>query len=207
MEEPVAMQPGAERSFALGTIECCYYFEPVDACASWSVDPSKGASIDPKKGLFAVDEATPSGSVFTVSADVEEGRRVVSVRVHVFTPQEDPLVGLWKEEAQFVCGTGDEVAPERAIGELRFEADGGFSVTWQPFEVYKDYWGTYAYGISQGTLDLVIAGGNYIPDDLAASGSILLDEQGNLILRDMWLGRPVNGTGPANCGHRLTRMR
>jgi hypothetical protein len=207
MEKSVAMQPGAERSFALGTIECCYFFEPVQACATWSADPSEGARIDPHTGVFAVDESTPSGSVFTVSADVEDGRRVVSVEVHVFTPQEDPLVGMWREEAQFVCSTGEEVVPERAVGELRFKADGGFSVTWEPFEVYKDYWGTYAYEMDQGTLSLSVTGGNYVPDDVDGGGSLVVDEEGRLILRDLWLGSPFDGTGPANCGHRFTRMR
>ena len=37
-------------------------------------------------------------------------------------------------------------------------------------------------------------------------GYVSFDEQGHLILRDMWLGRPPDGTGSANCGHRLIRF-
>jgi hypothetical protein len=204
MEQTVAMQPGAERAFTLGVVECCYYFEPVDACATWSVDPDTGASIDPKTGVLTIDDSTPSGTVYTVSADVEDGRRVVSVEVHVFTPQDEPLVGTWQEEAQFVCDTGEEIVPERPIRELRFGADGSFSVTWEPFEIYKDFWGTYAYDMGQGTLDLVVTGGNYIPDDIDGSGSLLFDGEGHFVLRDLWLGSPFDATGPANCGHRFT---
>jgi hypothetical protein len=207
MDQTVQMRPGETRTFSLGVVECCVYFAPVEACATWSVDPTEGASVDPDTGVFTVDAATPSGSVFTVSADVENGRRVVSTEVHVFTPQDNPLVGTWKEEAQFACGTGEEAVPEERIGELRFGADGRFSVTWMPFEVYKDYWGTYAYDLVQGTLDLVVIGGNYIPDDVDGSGLFSFDEQGRLILRDMWLGSPRDGTGSANCGHRFTRLR
>ncbi len=207
MDQSVGMQPGTTHAFSLGVLECCYSFVPVEACATWSVHPAEGASIDPDTGLLTVDPTTPSGSVFTVSADVENGRRVVSVEVHVFTPQDNPLVGIWKEEAQFACGTGEEAAPEKPIRELRFQADGSFSVTWTPFEVYKDYWGTYTYDLEQGTLELGITGGNYIPDDVDGSGLFSLDEQGRLILRDMWLGSPHEGTGPANCGHRFARPR
>jgi hypothetical protein len=204
MEQTVEMQPGESVTFALGVVECCYFFEPVEACATWSVNPIEGASIDPLTGVFTVDATTQSGSVFAVSADVENGRRVVSIEVHVFTPDTNPLVGIWREEAQFVCGTGEEIVPEQPIGELRFRADGTFGVTWIPFEIYVDYWGSYAYDSAQGILDLEITGGNYIPDDVDGSGLFSFDEQGRLTLSDMWLGSSHEETGTANCGHRFT---
>jgi hypothetical protein len=205
MEHTLAMQPGESHAFSLGWIACCYFFKPVDACATWSVEPTEGASIDSQTGVFTVDATTPSGSVFTVSADVENGRRVVSIEVHVFTPEANPLVGIWREEAQFACGTGEEVVPDDAIGELRFWADGTFSVTWVPFEVHFDYWGTYTYDLADGTIDLVVVtGGGYVPDDIDGGGLFNFDEQGRLILKDIWLGTSPGGTGPANCGHRFS---
>jgi hypothetical protein len=99
MEQTVEMLPGETRRFSLGVIECCYILEPVEACATWSVEPTQGASIDAQTGALAVDDGTPSGSVFTVSADVENGRRVVLIEVHVYTSEDNPLVGIWKEEA------------------------------------------------------------------------------------------------------------
>lgn len=205
LEQTVQMHPGETHAFSLGVIECCYILEPVEACATWSVEPTLGASIDPQSGVFAVDQGTPSGSVFTVSADVENGRRVVSIEVHVYTLEDNPFVGLWREEAQLACGTGEEVVPEKPIGELRFGADGRFAVTWMPFEIYVDYRATYAFDLDQGTLDLSIAGGSYVPDDVDGSGFFSLDEEGHLILRDMWLGSPWGETGSANCGHRFVR--
>jgi len=204
MDQTVEMQPGEMHAFSLGLVECCYFFERVGACATWSVDPAEGASIDSHTGVFDLDATTPSGTVFTVSADVQNGRRVVSIEVHVFTPDANPLVGIWSEEAQFACDTGEEVVPEQRIGELRFRADGTFGVTWIPFEVYVDYWGTYDYDLGQGTVDLDITGGNYTPDDVDDSGLFSFDEQGRLILSDMWLGNPHEGTGSAHCGHRFT---
>jgi hypothetical protein len=205
MEPVVEMRPGGTRQFSLGVVDCCYYFREVTACATWLVDPAEGASIDPNSGVLAIDAATPSGSVFTVSADVENGRRIVSTDVYVFTPQDNPLVGIWREEAQFACDTEEEGIPEQRIGELRFRADGSFSVTWMPFEVYHDYWGTYQYDLTQGTLALAVTEGNYVPDDVDGSGLFSFDEQGRLILLDMWLGSPHGSTGSANCGHRFTR--
>jgi hypothetical protein len=197
------MQPGETHTFSLGVVECCYVFEPLQTCVTWSIDPTTGASINPDSGLFAVDAGTPNGRVFTVSADVEHGRRVVSVDVHVFTSEANPLARLWAEEAQLACDGGAEIAPQSPIGELRFRADGTFGVTWQPFEMYVDYWGTYTYDLEASTLDLTIGGGNYVPDDVDGSGTFSVDEQGYLTLKDMWLGNPAEGTGEANCGHRF----
>ncbi len=77
---------------------------------------------------------------------------------------------------------------------------------WAPFEVYVDYWGTYQYDEAQGTLELTVSNGNYIPDDLDGSGSVSFDEQGRLLLTDIWLGTPQlsTDTGLAHCGHRFT---
>jgi hypothetical protein len=93
------------------------------------------------------------------------------------------------------------VAPEEPIGELQFRADGTLSVTWMPFEVYRDYWGSYQYDSKGGTLDLAIEGGNYVPEDVDGSGSFAIDEDGRLVLKDMWLGTWMRSTGGANCGH------
>ncbi|MBC7251852.1 MAG: hypothetical protein H5T62_16430 [Anaerolineae bacterium] len=205
METTVEMQPGETCQFALGVVECCYYFQKVAACATWSVNPAEGAHIDPDSGVLTIDDTTPSGSVFTVTADVEKGRRMVTIDVHVFTPEDNPLVGIWREEAQFACDTGEELTPEERIGELRFRADGSFSVTWVPFEVYRDYWGTYEYDLATGNLSLQVIEGNYVPDDIDGSGSFAFDEQGRLLLRDIWLGSPYESTGPAHCGHRFRR--
>jgi hypothetical protein len=205
MNPTVEIQPGGTREFSLGVVECCYVFEPVDTCATWSVSPDEGASIDGQTGVFVVDPATPSGEVFTVTADVESGRRLVSIEVYVYTPEANPLVGIWREQAQLTCDTSEDSVPEDRIGELRFDADGSFSVTWAPFEIYRDYWGTYAFDLNQGTLDFTGAEGNYVPEDVDGSGSWVIDEEGRLVLRDMWLGAPRGGSGIVNCGHRFTR--
>jgi hypothetical protein len=86
-----------------------------------------------------------------------------------------------------------------------FEADGTFTVTWFPFEVYKDYWGTYTFGLEQGTLTLTIDTGNYIPEEFDGEGTFTFEEGGRLVLRDIWLGASPDKEGAvaAQCGHVL----
>jgi len=47
-----------------------------------------------------------------------------------------------------------------------------------PFEVYRDYWGTYEYDLATDSLSLQVTEGNYVPDDIDGSGSFAFDEQG-----------------------------
>jgi len=102
----------------------------------------------------------------------------------------DPLVGYWRQGQEECAGS----AP---IHELVFEADGRFSVTWLPFETYKDYWGRWRRDRTTDGLELTVEGGNYIPADLETSGVIHLD--GNaLTLGQMSLGSP-RGEGEVRC--------
>jgi hypothetical protein len=205
----IALQPGATIGLHLGQFnyEICgtgnRCFVPLPVAATWTVTPASGARIDRASGTLTIDAATPSGSVFTVSADIADGRRVVITEVYTFTPEANPLIGAWREEAQRACGTGEEVAPNLPIQELVFSADGTFAVTWLPFESYVDYWGTYTFDLSRGTLDLMVSGGNMIPADVDERGSFSVDASGHLILTDMWLGSPERESGAANCGHRF----
>ena len=207
--DAIDMQPGDTTRLVLGVFdyEVCgtgfRCFVPVAADATWSITPADGARIDPFTGILSIDATTPSGSVFTVRAEVEGGRHVVETRVKTFTPETNPLIGYWHEQAQLTCDTGTEVAPALAIRELIFDPDGSFAVTWSPFESYKDYWGTYAFDLAQGTLELTITGGNTIPPDVDGEGRFARDATGALILSDLWLGTPSLERGSPNCGHRF----
>jgi hypothetical protein len=101
--------------------------------------------------------------------------------------------------------TGEEITPSQPIRELVFRADGEFGVTWEPFELYRDYWGTYTYDLEQGSLDLSRFSGNYVPDDADGQGSFSLDEQGRLLLSEIWLGAAQGSTAHSNCGHRFVQ--
>jgi hypothetical protein len=163
-----------------------------------------GATVDPATGTVSVDAGTASGTEFVVTADVESGRKQITADVFVYVQAEMPWRGVWREQAQYACGSGAEVAPEETLNEISFWADGTIWVTWLPFEVYVDYWGTHAFDTGAGTLAITATGGNYVPTDIDGTGTFHFDGA-NLILEDMWLGSPQGSTMPARCGHKLMR--
>ena len=202
LDSSLQTRPGGTIELQLGTLECCVYFEPVDTCVDWSVEPSDGADIN-REGLLSIDDDAPHGAVFVVTADVENGRRLLSTDVHIYDPARNPLIGTWREVSQIDCATGEEVPVERPIGELRFRADGRVSVTWVPFETYVDYWSRYRLTES-GDLSLSTEGGNFLPQDVDLEGRFTIDESGDLLLQEMWLGSHLD-SGTPTCGHRFTR--
>ena len=196
----IQLQPGDTYQFGLIVVECCYVSKPVKAPASWSIAPAGGgAHINAHTGLFTVDKETPNGSVFTVTADVENGRRILSIKVNVYTSKNNPLVGLWRERSQIKCRSNETLTPKIPIEELEFRADGTFSVTWTPFERYQDYWGTYSYDVQKGQIKFVVEGGNYVPPNIKGSGSFSIDDKQNLVLKGVWLGSKNGEAKPDIC--------
>jgi hypothetical protein len=91
------------------------------------------------------------------------------------------------------------------IQELVFDATGGFSVTWTPFEVYKDYWGAYRFDPADQSFSAEVEDGNQRPAnlDLAGTASVAGDE---LILEDVWFGDPARmDAGAGRCTYRFVR--
>ena len=60
---------------------------------------------------------------------------------------------------------------------------GTFDVTYQPFETYVDYWGSYRFDAATGKLDLKVEGGNFVPSDIRLNGTARR-ENGKLQLED-----------------------
>lgn len=199
------LQPGENRQLQVVTLDCCYMYNAWQILTAWSIQPDQGASIDPASGLLIVDAETPHGTTYTITASVENGRRRINRTLFIFTPEGNPLAGTWREAAQLPCSGSGEKLPAEAMRELIFGADSTMSATWMPFEIYKDYWGKYRYELQSGSFALSEISGSYVPADLDPSGSFEIDENGDLILKDMWLGSYQWGeNNPTNCGHRFT---
>lgn len=137
-------QPGNVLPLKLGTLECCVVLEPVDACVEYSLSPTEGATYDAATGELTIGDDAVAGTIYTLTADVEDGRATLEAKVTVYTKESHPMVGVWHEVKQTPCDGGAEIDPVPSIGELWFRANGEVLVTWQPFEVYVDYWGSYA---------------------------------------------------------------
>ena len=107
---------------------------------------------------FVIDEAAEPG---TIRFEAEfNGERSIYGEFNIVDPVASPLVGYWAQRPE-----EGECAPESIIRELSFFGDGRFSLTWQPFEAYRDYWGDYTYDASSGMLTFEIKGNNFIPED------------------------------------------
>ena len=132
------------------------------------VVPSEAAEISVNAhGEYEIEvtDAVPIGTEVDVRGQYK-GRTVRS-RFTVFRRDEAPLTGYWRQN--------DEGCDSRSvIQELVFNADGSFSVTWEPFEVYKDYWGKFTYNDETGQLDLDVETGNFIAQGIS-SGTIRLE--------------------------------
>lgn len=107
--------------------------------------------------LTVSEDATPGGS-FKLSAGYGSSREIGDI-VYVYDTERWPLEGVWSQPRK-ECGAS-------SIGELEINR-GGFSVTWQPFESYKDYWGSYTFDRAEsdgieGTLVIEPSGGNFMP--------------------------------------------
>ena len=95
------------------------------------------------------------------------------------------LVGLWRQ-VEIECSGAQ---PSELVRELEFKAPGAFSVTFLPFETYRDYWGQVDFDPAAGRLTLTVEGGNQEPENAILSGSAHLEGDGRrLVLEGFNLG-------------------
>lgn len=176
------------------------FFEPVMACVTWSIEPTLGATIN-DNGLVFVAAGTAVGSSYVVTADIENGRRVIDLGVAVYEPIVTPILGFWSESTRTACD-GTEFLPGNPVGELLFLDNAEFRVTWTPFEAYVDYWGVFSHAPDSGALVLTLQGGNVTPTDLDPVGMATIAD-GALVLTDMFLGTAPGDNPMLACGHRF----
>lgn len=208
----VQLKPGDTYQFTLAILSTYAPSQPVNACATWKVEPAgKGASIS-DNGLLKIDPATAPDSRFVVTADIEQGRAQRVVPVVVYTDKTHPLVGLWRQTGFQCKPTGGVNMPVTGtINELEFRASGWFSVTWAPFEVYRDYWGTYKLDPAKSSFSLKIERGNYVPQVFHGDGIYRLTNPSTLEIQDVFLGVEHKADSPqvqvpAGCVYTFKRM-
>ncbi|HEY6250138.1 MAG TPA: hypothetical protein VI685_09255 [Candidatus Angelobacter sp.] len=210
--DDVQLHPGDSHQFSLAILSTFAPSQDVPACATWKIEPEgKGATIS-LTGLLQVDSKTPPRSRFVVTADIEQGRTQRQMGVIVYTNDDQPLVGFWREKSRVECLAQKETTSSQPIQELEFKAKGSFSVTWVPFEVYRDYWGSYTSDNSTGVLSLRIENGNYVPADFRGAGKFKLTDKDTLELTGLYLsekhapGQPAATQVSNKCRYVFTRI-
>ena len=195
--EPLEMVPGERRVLELAMVRAPYTpSEPVPGVckARWSVPDGSHARVDNRGRLYVTRYARP-GETVVVSVDV--GGRKVRQEVHVIDPNPNPLAGTWAQSGPAQCAGASDAAAE-PVRELVIRRDGRFSLTYMPFETYKDYWGTYTYDRASGALVMDVVNGNSDPLGLDLAGTAQV-ANGRLTLRDVWLGRAGRGAAAPTC--------
>ena len=164
---------------------------PRGCTARWRVDAGAPATID-RRGRLTIAPSAAVGTAFMVYARV--GRDSARVSVSVVDPRPNPIAGMWHETAPARCTREGALEPVR---ELELRRNGGFSLTFMPFESYVDYWGHYTYDSATGALALRVEGGNSLPADPDLQGTARVVD-GHLVLEGMWLGQPQS-VAPRTC--------
>lgn len=146
--------------------------------------PADAISLNEEGTAFRISENARPGQIVAILVMVE-GRQIYET-IEIVGAESIVLDGRYREQDNPGC-------PDRwTIGELHFEPDNRFSVTWQPFEAYKDYWGTYRFDAETGTIDLLASGGSHIPDGVDLSGQMRFEGDNRLVFEGFNFGVPRN---------------
>lgn len=152
-------------------------FEPLSPACLSNIeisDPDFGSveRADNDQILIEVSDTAETGSLVYITAKYLT--HSVTGRYTAYDSAASPLIGRWSQDKT-------NCAPGSHIEELIFSADGTFSVTWQPFESYKDFWGEYDFEAETGQLDFDAKAGNFIPSDVKDGKIKLSDTSLNLL--------------------------
>ena len=164
---------------------------PYECLNGWSIEGPAELSEDRRSLTIRPD--APPGSEIVLRYNVK-GEPVVA-RLRVVARDALVLTGTWGQTAVEGCD-GHEPVRELLFGPDRF------SVTFTPFESYKDYWGSYSFDPHTGALRLSVEGGNNVPPGLDLEGTARI-EDGHLVLEGMFLGDREGRAAQGGCRYRF----
>jgi hypothetical protein len=198
---PLELAPGASVSLEAYWTDGPRSFEraPRHCVTDVQFSPEGIVQLEPDGVSIRVADNAPGFALVTITGRV--GGQSLEAQIRVVRPEEAPLRGTWRQ-TNSTCLNGLMPTP---IQELVFDAMGRFSVTWTPFEVYRDYWGAYRFDPAVKSFGAEVESGNNRPAnlDLAGTASVVGDE---LILEDVWLGDPAQmAAGAGRCTYRFVR--
>jgi hypothetical protein len=154
---------------------------PLRCFSGWSSsDPA--VTVAPERGKIIVGrEATPGRDV-EITGTI--GARSVRTRFRI-APAEGPvLTGFWSQTSVDCHGP----VPRDPLRELRFNSDGSFGVTFVPFEVRQDYWGSVEFDPAAERIGFAVERGNSVPADLMLKGRGRVEGDNRLLLDGVYFG-------------------
>ena len=157
--------------------------EPADCLSAWQVDPALARLSPDHRTIHILADAKP-GAELVISYMV--GGQEVRKSMRIVGRDEVVLTGIRRQSAVEGCSL------HTPVGELELREDGTFSVTFSPFESYRDYWGHYRFDPASGALSMTMEGGNYRPGNADLDGKAHFDTAGRLVLEGMYLGQPAD---------------
>ena len=149
----------------------------------WGVQgPAKLAN---KHRNLVIDARAPVGSKIVVF--YRTGSQAVRRTITVIKKDAVVLTGWRRQTSIEGCANATEV------GELEFTDENAFAVTFSPFETYKDYWGSYRFDQSTGSIVMTVEGGNMIPEGLKLDRQAHFEGE-HLVLDGLFLGNRDPGS-------------
>ena len=189
--EPRSAEPGDEIAlFPYWTdMPGAYNDLPPGCLGDLAVVPEGAASFRRQEDGLAIATLSPDVAAGTQVwlSGTYRGAHKLSGQVDVYRQKDNPLVGTWRQE-------GAGCPPESRVRELVFTGGNEMSVTWTPFEVYKDYWGDYRFDPATGAFSFVVEGGNQVPEDMVTEGVVTV-EGDRLHLEGVFFGTPHQAGG------------
>lgn len=138
------------------------------------LDPVQG-TVDAENGRIRLNKDLAPGDVVKL--------RYGDKQMHLIVNDPDNATISRLAPAKEVRGCNSE-----RVGEIEFTYSGSFSVTFQPFERYKDYWGRYRRDGKTGDIVMTATGGNRLPPQMEMRGRLLKHED-DYYLSGVNLGR------------------
>jgi hypothetical protein len=188
---PIARQ-GAELTLSISEPVGAYAPRPIpsELLTGWKATPAGQVNLARDGSKLTVLQTATPGTDVTLSASFC-GQRDITRTIRIVGKDEPVLTGLWREQSK-VCTSE---TPKDPVRELEIKDLGDFSITYFPFESYRDFWGKAQFDAKAGTLTLTITGGNRVPANADLSGKATLTPGGQLILSDVFLSEPQTTGG------------
>jgi hypothetical protein len=162
---------------------------PAELVTGWTASPAGQVSLAADGSALTVASNAKAGTDVTLSAKF--CGKPITRTIRIVGKDEPVLTGMWRQE-QLNC-TGE--TPSEPVRELDIKDNGEFSITYAPFESYRDFWGTTDVNIAAGTLAFNVTGGNRVPEGAKLSGKARLTADGKLSLDGFFLSQPTGAGG------------